>query len=290
MTTNLTVLAPFFSDKEEVAGNTSFTREWTPMEPKKKGKRIFPSIMNKQPLPAISFETTQERNRYVIEMREAGHTLQSIGDSINLTREMIRLIIKANEGPTAGTVRREREIKKQKEAVAIFKEIGTVDVAKLAEHMNENPQRVRQLLGKQAKALPKGRMNHEKVFSDEDLLNVLRHAETLVEGPLTTAKYKKLNIQPTIAIFIGRFGTWNTACEKAGVTHGVAMRDNYTRAHTEEDMLAYVRSYLADPRTNGSAVGYDLWQRKVEGAPSLALIRQRVGKWNDIKARLAKGE
>lgn len=290
MTTNLSVLAPLFSDKQAVASNTSFTREWTPMEPKKKGKRIFPSIMNKQPLPVISFENTHERNRYVIKMREAGHTLQSIGDSINLTREMIRLIIKANEGPTAGTVRRERELKKRQEAVAIFKEIGTVNVAKLAEHMNEKPQRVRQLLGKQAKALPKGRMNHAKVFSDEDLLNVLRHAETLVEGPLTTMKYKKLNIQPTIAIYIGRFGTWNNACEKAGVTHGTAVRNNYKRAHTEEDMLAFISSYLADPRTNGSAQGYEEWQRKVEGAPSLTLIRQRVGKWNDIKARLVKGE
>jgi hypothetical protein len=53
-------------------------------------------------------------------------------------------------------------------------------------------------------------------------------------------------------------------------------------------MLAFIASYLADPRTNGSAVGYDIWQREVEGAPSLTLIRQRIGKWNDIKARLVK--
>ena len=66
------------------------------------------------------------------------------------------------------------------------------------------------------------------------------------------------------------------------------MRKSYTRAHSEEDMLAYIASYLADPRTNGSAVGYEHWQRKVSGAPSLSLIRQRIGKWNDIKARLVK--
>jgi hypothetical protein len=53
-------------------------------------------------------------------------------------------------------------------------------------------------------------------------------------------------------------------------------------------MLAFVASYLADPRTNGSADGYEEWQRKVDGAPSLTLIRQRIGKWNDIKARLVK--
>jgi hypothetical protein len=80
------------------------------------------------------------------------------------------------------------------------------------------------------------------------------------------------------------------ACEAAGVESGKVARDNYTRAHSQETMLAYIESYLADPRTNGSALGYDIWQRGVEGAPSLALIRQRMGRWNDLKARILRGE
>ena len=253
-----------------------------------KGKRIFPSLVNREPLPTISFKTTEERNRYVVEMREAGHTLQAIGDSLNLTREMIRLITKANEGPSARTVRVNREVKKKAEALAVFKDLGTADVETLAAHLDERPARVRQLLGKQAQKLPKGRMNFERIFSDEDLLAILRLASERVGGPLTCNAYRKLQIQPTIAVFLGRFGSWNQACEKAGVTHGPTMRKSYTRAHSEEDMLAYIASYLADPRTNGSAIGYEEWQRKVDGAPSLTLIRQRIGKWNDIKARLVK--
>jgi hypothetical protein len=256
----------------------------------KKGKRIFPSLVNREPLPPAIFDTMQERNQYVVQMREEGHTLQSIGDSLNLTREMIRLIIKANEGPSANTVRANREAKKKQEAIALFKDLGTVNVGTLAAHLDENPTRVRQLLGKQAKKLPKGRMNFEKVFSDEDLLNILRNASAQVPGPLSSNKYQKLKIQPTVAVFISRFGSWNEACEKAGIEHGRTMRTNYTRAHSEEDMLAFIASYLADPRTNGSAIGYEEWQRKVDGAPSLSLIRQRIGKWNDIKARLVKGE
>ena len=253
-----------------------------------KGKRIFPSLVNREPLPTISFKTTEERNRYVVQMREAGHTLQAIGDSLNLTREMIRLITKANEGPSARTVRVNREVKKKAEALAVFKDLGTANVETLAAHLDERPARVRQLLGKQAKKLPKGRMNFERIFSDEDLLAILRLASERVGGPLTCNAYKKLQIQPTIAIYLSRFGSWNQACEKAGVTHGPTMRKTYTRAHSEEDKLAYIASYLADPRTNGSAVGYEHWQRIVSGAPSLSLIRQRIGKWNDIKARLVK--
>jgi hypothetical protein len=237
-------------------------------------------------LPHATFETNNERNRYVVQMREAGHTLQAIGDSLNLTREMIRLIVKANAGPSASTVRVNREAKKQKKALDAFRDLGTADVETLAAHLDEKPGRVRQLLGKQAKKLPKGRANFEKIFSDEDLLTILRLSAEKIGGPLTCNAYRKLGIQPTVAIFIGRFGTWKNACDKAGVTPGRAMRSNYTRAHSEEDMLAFVASYLADPRTNGSADGYEEWQRKVDGAPSLTLIRQRIGKWNDIKARL----
>ena len=240
-------------------------------------------------LPHAIFETNKERNRYVVQMREAGHTLQAIGDSLSLTREMIRLIVKANAGPSARTVRVNREAKKQREALDTFKELRTADVETLAAHLDEKPERVRQLLGKQAKKLPKGRMNFEKIFSDEDLLLILRLASEQVTGALTTNKYKQLKIQPTIAVFLARFGSWNQACEKAGVTHGPTLRKNYTRAHSEEDMLAFVASYLADPRTNGTAQGYEEWQRKVEGAPSLSLIRQRVGGWNYIKTRLSKG-
>jgi hypothetical protein len=141
-----------------------------------KGKRILPSLINRDPLPQAIFDTMDERNRYVVQMREAGHTLQAIGDSLNLTREMIRLITKANEGPSATTVRVNREVKKQAEALAAFKDLGTADVETLAAHLDEKPARVRQLLGKQAKKLPKGRMNFEKIFSDEDLLTILRLA------------------------------------------------------------------------------------------------------------------
>jgi len=241
-------------------------------------------------LPHATFETNNERNRYVVQMREAGHTLQAIGDSLNLTREMIRLIVKANAGPSASTVRVNREAKKQKKALDAFRDLGTADVETLAAHLDEKPGRVRQLLGKQAKKLPKGRMNFEKIFSDEDLLTILRLSAEKIDGPLTCNAYRKLGIQPTVAIFIGRFGTWKNACDRAGVTPGRAVRSNYTRAHSEEDMLAFVASYLADPRTNGSADGYEEWQRKVDGAPSLTLIRQRIGKWNDIKARLVREE
>jgi hypothetical protein len=99
---------------------------------------------------------------------------------------MIRLITKANEGPSAKTVRVNREVKKKAEALAVFKDLGTVDVETLAAHLDETPARVRELLGNQAKRLSKGRVNFEKIFTDEDLLLILRLAAEQVDGVLTT--------------------------------------------------------------------------------------------------------
>ena len=258
------------------------------MQLKRIGKKIFPSLVNKDPLPAQKFATLAERNQYVIAKREEGYTLQAIADSLGLTREMIRLIVNAEGGPSANQVRETRKVKKSTELRAIVKEMDAPTVGQIAEEVEISTTKVKQFLGKQAKKLPREYRNYKQYFTDEELIATLQKYAKLVDGPLSAKKFIDLGGTPTIAIFYTRFGSWIKACEAAGIESGKAARDNYTRAHTEETMLAYVESYLADPRTNGSADGYEKWQRGVDGAPSLALIRQRMGRWNEIKARILK--
>jgi hypothetical protein len=249
-------------------------------------RRFFPGHRNRKSLPKASFPTIDERNCYIVEKREAGHTLQAIADSVGLTREMIRQVLIAKGGPTKAEVKENVERQIQKEVLAAFQEKKAVEAREFAAQLGVKQSIIKKALGPKAKKLIKGPKHHKKYFSDEDLLEILRGAKAKVDGPLTTNKYQKMKIAPTVAVFIARFGSWMEACRLAGVESGKAVRDNYTRAHSEEDMLGFVASYLADPRTNGSAEGYEKWQRKVDGAPSLSLIRQRLGKWNEIKARL----
>jgi predicted transcriptional regulator len=258
------------------------------MQLKRIGKKIFPSLVNKDPLPVQKFDTFAERNQYVIAKREAGYTLQTIADSLGLTREMIRLIINAKNGPSADQVREIRKVKKSAELRAIVKEMEAPTVAEIAEEVDISTIKVKQFLGKHAKKLPREYRNYQQYFTDEELITTLQKYAKMVKGPLSAKKFIELGGTPTIAIFITRFGSWIKACDAAGVEAGKPARKNYTRAHSEETMLAYVESYLADPRTNGSAEGYEKWQRGVDGAPSLALIRQRMGRWNEIKARILK--
>jgi len=255
---------------------------------KKNGKKVFPSLVNKEALPKASFETIDERNQYVVEKRKEGYTLQGIADSLGLTREMIRLIVNAKSGPSAQSVRDVRKAKQEAEVKSLAKNMTEPDIDVLADRLEINPTKVRKLLGSKAKKFPQGRRNFEQEFTNEELIATLQKYSALAEGPLTAKKFIELGGAPTIVIFIMRFGSWIKACEAAGIESGKAFRANYSRAHTEESMIAFVESYLADPRTNGTAAGYDIWQRSVEGAPSLALIRQRIGRWNDIKARILK--
>lgn len=249
-------------------------------------RRFFPGLRNRKSLSKETFATVDERNRYILEKRQAGHTLQDIGDSVGLTREMIRQILVAKGGPTKSEVKKSVERRVNEAILTAFNAKKVVDVKALSTELGVKQSVIKKALGAKAKKLIQGRNDHKKYFSDADLLETLRVAKKQVDGPLTSNKYQKLKIAPTVAVFISRFGSWKEACRLAGVEAGKAARDNYKRAHSEEDMLAFVASYLADPRTNGSAEGYEKWQRKVEGAPSLSLIRQRIGKWNEVKKRL----
>ncbi len=128
----------------------------------------------------------------------------------------------------------------------------------------------------------------EKLYSDEALLGILQGAHKKVQGPLTTIKYNKLKILPTIATYISRFGSWKKACKIAGVPHGKAPKRKYSREHSKDEMLEAVAKYMADPRTTGSAQGYEDWQKDKKFAPSLSVIRQRIGTWNEIKELVIK--
>ena len=255
---------------------------------KKVENKLFPSLLNKDPLPPAIFKTVEERNMYVVIKRSEGYTLQAIASSLGLTREMIRLIVNAKSGPSANSVRKIRKMNNEREVRKLAKNLTNPDLNILADRLNVSAGKVRKLMGTKAKNFPRGRRNFDQEYSDADLINILKKYSKLAKGPLSAKRFTDLGGVPTPAIFYNRFGSWLKACELAGVEAGKAVRKNYKRAHTDEEMLSYIKSYLADPRTSGSAAGYDKWQRKVDGAPSLALIRQRLGHWNALKVQLLK--
>lgn len=230
------------------------------------------------------FRTIQQRDSHIIQRRKDGDTLQAIADEVGLTREAVRLIINRHNGPNASESKttKQKKFRKRVEDSVVRAERPTAN--SIGKSLGISPAKVRMTLGRKKKELLTKDQPSIQRYSDEELLEILRVSASKVSGILSAKAYTKLGVGPTVAVYLARFGSWVEACRKAGVSSGSVPR-TYKRRHSEEDMLDYVRSYLADPRTSGSADGYDEWQKKVDGAPSLALIRQRLGKWNEIKLK-----
>ena len=57
----------------------------------------------------IHFKTLKQRDSYIVERRNNGETLQSIGDAVGLTREAVRLILQKKNGPSASDAKTSRK-------------------------------------------------------------------------------------------------------------------------------------------------------------------------------------
>lgn len=236
-------------------------------------------------LPVIHFDLIESRNQYIVNMRYEGHTLQEIGNSLGLTRERIRQIVQLRNGPSSEMVARIRLAKYKKEIIEIVRNNPNFDRTQLANELEISASALRKFLGQEIKRLAMNQKSGPKRYSDSDLLNILRKSKPNKQGILTAKEFTKSGGKPTIAVFITRFGSWANACNLAGMNPGRG-RNSYGRMHTKLQLLEFVEKYLNDSKSNGSAEGYDKWQKNHPFAPSLSLLRQRLGKWNDIKKQL----
>lgn len=252
-----------------------------------RGNKVRHSLIRPKPLKRERFKTLQQRDAYILEKRYEGYTLEEIGESVGLTRESIRLIVKKKNGPTQKEVLSIRKAKYRSEVLEVISEETLPTRSSITSRLAISQEKLNAILGNKVKSIPGNEKHKKRIYTDKDLLKILSTIASLTDQKLSAAKFTELCGEPTIAVFLARFGSWKNACELAGVQAGEG-RESYSRRHTTEDMLAFVESYLADPRTSGSAQDYDIWQRQVDGAPSLALLRQRLGKWNDIKQKILK--
>ena len=100
---------------------------------------------------------------------------------------------------------------------------------------------------------------------------------------LTYKRYGKLKRagQPSEALVVSRFLTWQKACDAADVSSGGARRpkDSYRSSWTDSDLFAVVRlyqSHAAAMRKEATYNGYDIFQRGRRDAPSGTLLRRRM--------------
>jgi hypothetical protein len=131
---------------------------------------------------------------------------------------------------------------------------------------------------------------HAVKYAEADLIAGLRSAAEHSGVPLTVKQYDDFRRAAQAGLASGiwvirHFGTWRTACERAGLAANTT-RSTSSR-WTDAELLRAVADYLAEPGTTGSYAGYQEWARGTEGAPSGALLRSRFGTWAEAKQRLS---
>lgn len=133
-------------------------------------------------------------------------------------------------------------------------------------------------------------------FTDEECFEALRAASKRVGkkegkksgeyGVLTMVSYSENSKpnDPKQSTIQKRFGTWQAACEKAGVPSGDPIpRRVYEKKWTHEDMVEVVKRFFTEVGVFGSMRQYADWARNVPGTPTQATVRGHFGSWTKVK-------
>jgi AraC-like DNA-binding protein len=235
--------------------------------------------------------TTQE----IMQRRYNGETLQTIATDAGVSRQRIEQIISAEGGISLAEVQHRRRKNAEKAKQALTERIRE-EVAQGAYSSTDVAERLGLSKVEVSKAWPedlsKSRLtpqNSPLKYTDEDLFKYLREVPPHhPDGLCTVSKYKALReagtiTGPTPPTFYKRFGTWNAACEAAGVPHGEG-RAFYAQNFSDEQIIDVMVEYLND-HPHPSVENYSAWARDKAHAPSLALFRIRFGFWNEAKRR-----
>lgn len=148
------------------------------------------------------------------------------------------------------------------------------------------PEQVGVLLGADAGRLLTETRVRKQEFTEADIVAVLRQVAGALGSPLSADRYDTVCDEfggPSSARIIQRFGSWNAACEAAGLATNRG-RSNYARGWTRERVLHVVADYLAAESSTGSYAGYAAWARQTPGAPSAQTMRNYLGTWSTAKA------
>ena len=241
-----------------------------------------------------------ERDREIIELAQSGLTLRQIATKYGVSSERIRKILKQKHALSP------REIRKQKNAQVeeLKTETGQILSGWVKSHMGCTmvelslgtkiaksqcsfylPKNVQHLVLKPGD-LAKNNSGIVQKWTDNQILECIRNA-SLISSPLSYKTYEKITKSqgidgPSAIRVLQWFKSWNSACETAGVIPGQAVRENYLRNWSDEDMIFWLATFMRQADT-ASYDAYNRWSRAKAEAPGAQTIRNTFGPWSKCK-------
>jgi len=259
-------------------------------------------LISRPPRQKSTSNTNGERDSAIAVAYAEGQTLEQIGSQYNITRERVRQILAAQN------VRRHTPGSR----AALTKETFMNENGQAIDEAFDRLRSVRLVID-ELKGTPAGvaawitdrlkeRKNEsivwnsaEKVWSNDQLLDVLRKAHGDIGDGMSASGYNKWRMSssttsyPTHTMISWRFNTWNEALKEAGLPVNQPNR-TYSRTWTVDDVFAAVANYMAEERlrnTRPTFSGYEAYAKQRKGeVPSGAYIRCLTGlSWSEIAYR-----
>ena len=244
--------------------------------------------------PRSAAASNDDRDDAIVEMRREGASLDTIGRTFGLSRERVRQVVKAKGGVDLDTVRDARRMadraRDERLRELIFSAVATRlprshrDVALL---IGAEEGEVRRVGGRELTAYLGTSHKAASRWSEEATFKALREAATY-EWPLSRGAYQGLLDSgevagPSVARIEQVYG-WATACHRAGVESPGREGRVYQSTWTDEDLWHYAAEYVKHTGPAAPFQGYQRWRADhAPEAPSSGVLRNRLGKWNDVR-------
>lgn len=222
-------------------------------------------------------------------------TLESVAEPLGVTRELVRQILRKHTGLSVAdlhehraTIRETRRLTTgHADVTRLIADNPGILLGELVAATKLNACEVVAVIGDQ-EALRRRRPNTwTRTVPDHVVINEMRRVAALPGGsPLSTAfwdAHRRDNIPKAIRL-MQRWGTWRTACEEAQVPANSPRRNEYARRWSRDELLDWVRLYLADAGSDATYADCSRWlrDRKQEGAPSASTLRNEFRAWSTM--------
>ena len=218
-----------------------------------------------------------------------------------MTRERVRQILKREgvDGATAINARRALMVEaaeaRREDILHAFRRGDST--AQIARDLDVGPTAVRALLDDAVTPLDRAhrRANRHsagmgELFSDEDLVAAVREVGGRYGRTPTTAEYGRAaagGMLPSAQLIHVRLG-WREAVLRAGLTPRGSVRRTYTRRWPADACRHALRRIVVETGEVPTAAQYEALAQLDDSLPSIATVRNRLGRWSTVTADLAR--
>ena len=242
-----------------------------------------------------------QRVRQMAALREQGWSLDEIALRYEVSRERVRQILRVHGGPEPQDI----AVARRRRAERLAEE--RVDELLALWRAGEGPGSMAPKLGLQATAC---RTTIERfatdvdraartaslagaraapTYSEEDITLALRSAADELGRAPSAKEYAAVARRgplPSLATVLNRMGGWSNALRTAGLRTAAPARPR-SRRWTEEACWEALRRAVDELGEIPSVLGYERFAAGRSDLPSSATIRNRLGRWSSLAARLA---